>query len=241
MTEEVEFHDGEDSMSKARFALEERGSGKSSILSQFGPAKEGHVLCPFVVVADSREQIPYGFAGIAYQEDDREMVARPDLTCPSCGYNPDPPSSLDMELIRDDRSGKPFDIAVYRTGVPVGDYTILGLPEVVIERKSLEDFYASVGRRENFERRLVRMQTKGYSAVVVEATQEQVLASPPPFSGLTPRNVFRTVQAWTMDYPRTHWWFMDGRAFAEAITFRLLYRFYRKNKDRISPEFIREA
>lgn len=239
MTDDVEYFTGEDAMAPARQALIETGSGKFSILFHFGPCKEGHILCPFVVVADSREQMPYGFAGITYQDDDAEVPAR--FACPSCGFGSEPPSPLDSTPIRDDKTGKPFDIAVYRTGVPLGDYTILGLPDITIERKSLEDFYGSVGRRDNFEGRLTRMQAKGYSAVVVEATQEQVLASPPPFSGLTPRNVFRTVQAWTMDFPRTHWWFMDGRVSAEVLTFRLLHRFYRENKDRIGQEFIRES
>lgn len=239
MTDDVDFYSGDDAMARVRHALIEPGSGKSSILSQFGPPREGHILCPFVVVADSREQIPYGLAGITYQDDDLESPSRDG--CPACGFGITPPSPLDSAPIKDDRTGKPFDIAIYRTGIPLGDYSILGLPEIAIERKSLEDFYGSVGRRENFEGRLTRLQSKGYSAVVVEATQEQVLASPPPFSGLTPRNVFRTVQAWTMDFPRTHWWFMDGRVSAEVLTFRLLYRFFRKNKDRISQEFVREA
>jgi len=159
------------------------------------------VKAPFDVIVDTREQIPYTFHEIPI-----------------------------------DNSEKYYGVSILRRGLTLGDYSVAGLEtRLCIERKSLEDLYSSIGRRDNFENRLTRMQGYDYSCVVVEASQETLLSRKPHYlkqtrSKLTPRMVFRTIQAWTMDYPRTHWWFMDERQQAEIMTFRLMARFHRKNK-----------
>lgn len=125
-----------------------------------------------------------------------------------------------------DRGAALIDVPTVRRKLPTGDYSIDGLPSVTIERKTLSDFYASVGRRANFEARLNRMGAFGYAAVVVEAEWSEVLTAPPPRTRRSPKSVARTVMAWTQRFPTVHWWFMPGRAAGEALTFRLMERWW---------------
>lgn len=97
-------------------------------------------------------------------------------------------------VLVDTREQRPFDFLSVTTGpsnkiVPMrvptlraalrnGDYGILGLPSVAIERKSKEDLYGSVGRRANFIGRLERMAELSYAAVVIEAELLDCIARP---------------------------------------------------------------
>ena len=118
-----------------------------------------------------------------------------------------------------------------------GDYTILELPKIAIERKSKEDLYSSIGqRRENFEERLVRMgggPGSWYAAVVIEAEISELVAEPPAHTKLNPKSLMRTILAWQMRYPTVAWWFLPNRSAAEAWTFRLLERFWNVYEDRV--------
>jgi ERCC4-type nuclease len=116
-------------------------------------------------------------------------------------------------------------VPTVRHAIPVGDYSIFGMPQVVIERKSKEDLYGSVGRRENFVGRLERMSDLAFALVVVEADYLDLIRNPPAFSKLRPRSLSRTLIAWSIRYP-VRWQFIGGRAAAEQLTFRYLERFY---------------
>lgn len=136
------------------------------------------------------------------------------------------------------QGGHLLEVPTQRYGLPIGDYLVLGLPQMIVERKSKEDLYSSISqRRENFEQRLCRMQEElRWSAVVVEAQLSDLLTAPPSFSQFSPKALNRTIMAWMQRYPRVHWCFLPGREFAESYTFRLLERWWRdhKNDDKLT-------
>jgi len=150
---------------------------------------------PFVVLVDSREQLPYSFAG----------------------------------LRGDVREGRrPLAIRTEVVGLNAGDYSIAGCEtEIAIERKSLADLYHTLGQeRRRFEDELERLNALTWAAVVVEATWPEIACDPPQPSRMNPKSVVRSIYAFSMRYPRVHWFPIGERRFAEAATFRLLQRFH---------------
>ena len=137
-----------------------------------------------------------------------------------------------------DKGSLPLEVPTQRYGLPNGDYMVLGLPQMVVERKSKEDLYSSISqRRENFEQRLSRMQEElRWAAIVVEAEVASLLSAPPAFSQFSPKALNRTILAWSQRYPRVHWFCLPSREFAESYTFRLLERWWRdhKNDDKLT-------
>lgn len=164
------------------------------------PREPRSVSFPVPVIADTREQHPYQFAGL--KADARQ-------------------------------GGGPLVIEVRRATLATGDYSLAGFEgRVAVERKSLADLYGTLGRgRERFKRELARMNEMETARVVVEAEWSVVIGRPPPRSRLNPKTVFRSVLAWTERFPRVHWFFAPGRAFAEVVTFRTLERFYRDRRE----------
>jgi DNA excision repair protein ERCC-4 len=156
----------------------------------------GVIECPFVLLIDQREKLPFSFAG----------------------------------LRSDARQGRlPLTVRTQRGYLPTGDYSIAGMEKwVAIERKSVADCFATVAQhRRRFERELARLQSLRFAAVVVEGDWREVLFSPPRWSQLSPKVVFRSVVAWQQRFPGCHWWFCPGRAMAEVVTYRLLERFHK--------------
>lgn len=125
-----------------------------------------------------------------------------------------------------------LEVPTMRTGLPIGDYLVLGLPQAVIERKSKEDLYASVSqRRDNFEQRLCRMQEElRWAAVVIEASWHEVITQPPTFTQFNPKSLNRTLIAWMQRFPRVHWCYLPNRDFAERHTFRCLERWWKDHR-----------
>lgn len=154
-------------------------------------------VTPFTVVIDTREQLPFSFAGI-----------RTDAV----------------------QGRLPVAVQTVRYGLTSGDYSLAGFErQVALERKSLADLFSTLGQnRLRFQDELDRLQSYDLAAVVCEQDWEDVLLRPPERSQLRPKTVFRSVVAWQLRYPKVHWWFCPGRDFAEAVTFRLLERFWRE-------------
>jgi len=128
-----------------------------------------------------------------------------------------------------DQGYAPIVVPTVRGTLQTGDYSIRGLGElVVVERKSKEDLYSSIGqRRENFEQRMRRLcLDHSVAAVVVEAQLDELLMAPPPHSHLHPKALNRTILSWMVRWPRVHWILCPGRAVAEAVTYRFLERFW---------------
>ena len=175
------------------------------------PADAGRLLVsPFVVVVDSREKAPYGFASIHADAAQRQ------------GGSPQ------VVLVR----------SVVR-GLAAGDYTLEGHEpdtplSVAVERKSACDLFGTLGQaRARFVSELQRLAACEFAAVVVEAEWSELLGSPPAHSRLNPKTVHRSVIAWQQRYPRVHWWFLPGRDAAEVTTYRILERFWKEQQSRV--------
>lgn len=121
----------------------------------------------------------------------------------------------------------PISVKCVSGALKTGDYSIKGYEnEITIERKSKSDLFGSIGRRENFEARLNRMSAMRHAHVVVEAELGEIFEEPPHFTEMQPKTIARTVISWTLKHPNVHWWFLPGRAAAEAITYRIFEMFW---------------
>ena len=131
-----------------------------------------------------------------------------------------------------DKKYAPILVGHDRVNLPTGkgDYSIVGLSKIALERKSKADLYSSIASgRDNFESRLLRMQAfagNWYSAIIVEAEISELVNDPPPHTQYSPKSLIRTIGAWDMRYPAVKWFFLPGRQAAEAWTFRTLERFW---------------
>ncbi len=107
-----------------------------------------------------------------------------------------------------------------------GDYSIKGFEKrITLERKSLADFYGSIGGgHEREEAKASRMVTYEYAAYVIEADLREVFDCRD--TKVLPASVRGTITAWAIRYG-VHFWFMPGRRNAEVWTFRLLDMFWR--------------
>ncbi len=102
-------------------------------------------------------------------------AARPRTTSPS--------SEAGIVIVVDTREQEPYafdptHVAVVRRALPAGDYSLDGYEaSVAAERKSLEDYVASVvSARARFARELRALAEYDLACVVVEATLDDVLA-----------------------------------------------------------------
>ena len=158
------------------------------------------IVHPFTVIVDNREQCPWTFGDLPEVRGRRQRV------------------TIDKQYL------------------VTGDYSISGYEDrFAIERKSLEDLYSTLGQnRERFEREFQRMQEMRFAAVVVEASWLEVLdptlARPAGdwLSDLHPASVAGTITAWSIRYPRIHWWFPGGRRRAELLAWELTAKFWRE-------------
>lgn len=160
---------------------------------------------PWVILVDSAEQLPFAFDG-PYRHGKQVYAIR---TAP----------------------GKLF---IRDTMLSV-DYSLLGhTDQVGIERKSMADFFGTMGQgRARFERKLELLATYDYAAVVVEAEWGAMFTAPPRHSRLNPKTAFCSVLAWTQRFPRVHWFFLPNRAVAEATTVLLLDRWWRDHQQEV--------
>jgi len=104
-------------------------------------------------------------------------------------------------IVVDTREQTPFDfgpdVPIVAKGLDTGDYSILGLEDLVcLERKSLDDFLGCVGRhRERFERELHRMRSFRCKAVIIETTRARLTAG--NWRGkITPGQALGSIAGW---------------------------------------------
>jgi DNA excision repair protein ERCC-4 len=162
------------------------------------------VMCPFTVIVDTREQSPYQFR--TFKADSKHKT----------------PSGIP----------RPLFIPVETATLKTADYSIKGYEsEIAIERKSLTDLFGTLGSgRERFIRELERLSEFTVAHVVIEADWKTILESPPERTKLSPKSVFRSINAWEQQFPTIHWQFMWIRAIAEHKTFRILERFWNQQQ-----------
>lgn len=134
--------------------------------------------------------------------------------------------------------GGPLTVPTVVATLASGDYSLLGYQtRVACERKSLSDLYGTLGQgRERFERELERLKDYDFAAVVVEASLLEIATRPPEYSEVNPKTVYRSILAWSVRYPRIHWFTCDNRELAEITTFRLLERFLKEDMSKAKEE-----
>lgn len=128
----------------------------------------------------------------------------------------------------DTREQKPYHFPrSRRQTLRTGDYSLCGLEDrVAIERKRLEELFTITGRdRGRFERELERMAELDYAAIVIEADLPQILRGA-AFSHVSPKAVAGSLVSWSIRY-RTHVFFAGDRRHANALTRRLLEKYWR--------------
>jgi len=100
----------------------------------------------------------------------------------------------------------------------------------LVERKSLADLYGTLAKKhESFAMQLERMSRYGFAAVVIEATLEQIMHPNDHLrhsTKLHPKSVFASMIAWEQRYG-VHFHPCPGRDVAEAVTYRILERWWR--------------
>ena len=150
---------------------------------------------PVTVIIDTREALPYSFKKVPTDADE---------------------------------AGEYLNVRTVRSCLTTGDYSVLGHERagIAIERKSAEDLYGTVSRgRERFEAEMVRMQEFNRSFVVVESELSMLLNHPPIWTRYSPKSLFRTILAFQVRYPKTHWLFLPSREVAEIVVCRALERY----------------
>ena len=109
-----------------------------------------------------------------------------------------------MVLAIDTREQAPYEpdgIPSLRRKLDYGDYTIKGFEnQVSIERKSIDDFYLSIGRnRDRFKRMLERMQEAEFKGLLIEAYEDEVLSPELSYSNMHRNSVYSTIIAWKLN------------------------------------------
>jgi DNA excision repair protein ERCC-4 len=144
-----------------------------------------------------------------------------------------PPRSSDLPLvlIQDSREQCPLvfpaEVSVIVKGLPIGDYTAVGLEgEVAIERKSVPDLVHSLTfERPRFLRELARLAELRSACVVIEGDLHQ-LHEHDYRSQATPTSMVGSVVAMHSDY--VPFIFASTPAMAADFTYRLLRRWVRR-------------
>ncbi len=183
---------------------------------------------PYSIIVDSAEQRPFTFNGMKGDS----YYQNKDLIVPT--------------IRRSLGAGK-------------ADYSLDGFEgQVHVERKSMEDAISTIlgfgtderCRRDRFEEELEFLSSIPVGFVVVECSLDQILLNMPDYGweklektypdlnedqlkkekiARNRKVLYRQVLAWQSDF-KVRWLFMWNRQAAESATFRILDRFFRKNK-----------
>jgi len=124
-------------------------------------------------------------------------------------------------------------IQTVTVGLPTGDYSIRGCENrVSIERKSVSDYYGSIGTdRERFEREMARLSKMEFAAVVIEGDWQELLIDRPDTIQMSARAASQTIYSWSVRYGVQFWPCM-GRRHAELTTFHLLRHWWNQEQER---------
>ena len=115
-----------------------------------------------------------------------------------------------------------------------GDYSIRGLEHLIaVERKSLPDLLACVGReRDRFKRELQRLRAYRFRCLIIEATYAD-LERGEWRSKIQPASVLGSLAAWTAQYSLPIWLAGDHEAaarFAEKYLYQCARLITQENK-----------
>lgn len=106
-----------------------------------------------------------------------------------------------------------------------GDYSVKGLESLIcVERKSLDDLLACVGReRDRFERELSRMRAYRYRHLVIEADSKTLLSGRWQRSRVTAAAACGSLAAWAARYSICVWFCGDHEPAASWVE-RILFQ-----------------
>ena len=139
-----------------------------------------------------------------------------------------PKKKTDFTIIVDTREqhGYLYKGAVKGT-LKTGDYSIVGLEDkITIERKTKPDAFGSFGKgRPRLKKEFERLSEYRYGAIVLEMSLGDIL-QPPAFTKMSPKVIINTLISWSIRY-NVHVWFGGNRDHSEALTYRILEKFWR--------------
>ncbi len=137
---------------------------------------------------------------------------------------------MTITILTDSRENLPyaFSSPTEVIGLPVGDYSILGLEDYIsIERKSICDLISSLTTgRDRFERELFKGKALDYFALVVEASLSDIINGRYR-SEMQPKAAIQSLLAFSIRY-RLPVWFAESREYGQRITESLLAKFARE-------------
>lgn len=127
-------------------------------------------------------------------------------------------------------------VDVERATLPTGDYSVAGCTDLVtVERKSLADLVACVGReRERFEAELRRLEAFPVRALVIECTPLEVQAHAYR-SLISPQSVLGSVVAWQVDRLLPVLWAGNAHLAAWMVE-RILLRVWRRQRGALEQQ-----
>ena len=140
-----------------------------------------------------------------------------------------PKKKTDFTIVFDkqEKQGRYSYKGAIRKHLKTGDYSILGLEDkVTVERKTKPDAFGSFGKgRPRLKKEFERLSKYMYGAIVLEINLSDILY-PPPYSKMKPKSVINTLISWSIRY-NVHVWFGGNRDHSEALTYRILEKFWR--------------
>jgi hypothetical protein len=111
-------------------------------------------------------------------------------------------------IVIDTREKTPwrFDVPTVHGTLHAGDYSVMGLENIItVERKSLDDLLACVGRERNrFKRELQRLRSYRYRSLVIESTADALHAGNWR-SGVHPNAALGSLASWQAEYHVPIW------------------------------------
>ena len=134
-----------------------------------------------------------------------------------------------LTILTDTREQRPYtfrqysDVKTESATLRTGDYSIAGFQDkITIERKSLTDLFGSCGSgRKRFEAEFKRMAGYDVAGLVIESDFLDVFRTPPKYTKMNPKSVYRTVLAWSVRYG-VHVWWGHNREMSEKIVYIVL-------------------
>lgn len=152
--------------------------------------------CPFSIVIDTREQLPYTFSGL------RANASQ---------------GARNLNIITRFAALPTGDYILFGHpgGAVVERKSKADLYQSISKKR--ENF------EERLERMCCQFYA---AAVVVEAELGDVLANPPAFTQYPPKSLYRSILMWMIRWPKVNWLFLPTREVAEATTFRFLEKYW---------------
>jgi len=123
-----------------------------------------------------------------------------------------------------------YPLKFKRAGLKTGDYSIEGYEnQIVVERKSLNDFVACITReRARFERELERMAEIEHRCVAIEADPSHVICEK-YISKVKWNSVLHSTYSWMIKYKVPFVYCYDHDHTADFVTYYLSKFYYEKN------------